>query len=198
MKGLGIIAAFILSAATACAQPQTLLDGDLQSGVFGGISAKATRINGQWNALAGAEAAWVINHSFYIGGGGYATITEPLAEGLSFDTTMLRVGYGGGIIGYQFMPDNLLHVGIQTMVGAGMIGQHRGDWPDVFDQRDQNAPDVFFVVEPAANLELNVSKSIRLDVLASYRFVNGVETAGITNQSLSGPSLGMTLRFGWF
>ncbi|MDB5032778.1 MAG: hypothetical protein JWQ98_19 [Chlorobi bacterium] len=197
MKALGIIAALILSAATAYAQPQTLLDGDFQSGGFAGLSAKGTRINSQWSALAGAEGAWVINHAFYIGGGGYATITEPTTEGLA-DTTMLRVGYGGGIIGYQFAPDNLVHIGVQTMVGAGGIGAHRSNWADAFDQGNQDSPDVFFVVEPAASVELNISKSFRLDVLASYRFVNGVETAGITNKSLSGPSVGVTARFGSF
>jgi len=58
--------------------------------------------------------------------------------------------------------------------------------------------DGFFVVEPGANLDFNITHSFRLSLGGSYRWVKGVRSAASTNKELSGPSAMVTFRFGKF
>ncbi|MFZ1729098.1 MAG: hypothetical protein WBQ23_06980 [Bacteroidota bacterium] len=56
-----------------------------------------------------------------------------------------------------------------------------------------------FVVEPAVNVELNVTEWFRISAGASYRFVSGLnELQGIEDKDLSGPSGSLSMKFGAF
>jgi hypothetical protein len=195
MKKFTILAALVLMAAPLAAQEQTLFDGSIESGGFGAPGLKLTQINDQAGLMVGGGGAWIIDHSFLIGGAGYGLATDVNTKGLGPDTARLDMGYGGAVIGYQFGSDKLVHVGVQALVGAGAVDHRRArqtDW------RSYDDIDGFFVVEPGITGELNVSKSVRVNLEASWRFVNGVELPGVTNSGLSGPSATLLLKFGTF
>jgi hypothetical protein len=63
---------------------------------------------------------------------------------------------------------------------------------------DKYANDAFFVVEPSFNLELNVASHFRVGFGVSYRYVNGLDIAGITEEDLTGVSANLNFKFGSF
>jgi hypothetical protein len=195
MKKFMILAALALMAAPLAAQEQTLFDGSLQSGGFGAPVLKVTRVNDQVGLMVGGSGAWIVNHSLSIGGAGYGLATDVNTKGFGPDTARLDMGYGGAVIGYQIASDNLVHVGVQALIGAGAV-DYRRSWRT--DDRNYDDIDGFFVVEPGISGELNVAKNVRVNLEGSWRFVNGVELPGVTNAGLSGPSATLTLKFGSF
>lgn len=195
------VAAVLTACVLACtavsltAQPKTLFDGDITSGGFGGVSLKATRVNDQLGVFVGGGGAWVINHSFYLGGAGYGLVSDHASQDLGLDTTGIGMGYGGLVIGAMIAPDELLHFGAQTLVGGG--GIYRQHDRRTFDFGFNN-PDAIFVVEPSVIAELNFMTKVRIAFEGSYRFVSGVQVQGLTNKAMSGPAVGMMVKIGSF
>ena len=58
--------------------------------------------------------------------------------------------------------------------------------------------DAFFIVEPGASLELNITKNVRLGVGASYRLVYGLELDDIKSDAFDDWALDFTLKVGKF
>jgi hypothetical protein len=98
----------------------------------------------------------------------------------SYDPNGWEGGWGGGW--WSAMPDAPPPApvsGMRTSVGPGRM-------------------DAFFVVEPGANLDFNMTHDFRLSLGGSYRWVKGVRSAASTGKLLSGPSAMVTFRFGSF
>jgi hypothetical protein len=51
------------------AQEATLINGEIESGGFGGPVLKVTSINGENAVLVGGRGGWIINHSFVLAAG---------------------------------------------------------------------------------------------------------------------------------
>jgi hypothetical protein len=203
MKHISLLL-FISLASSAFAQEQTLFDGNLESGGFGGPVVKFTQIQKEFGLMVGGYGGWLINHQFMIGGGGFGIATEHKASAeamnhYAFPRTMyLEMGYGGGMLEYIFMPNSLLHGYFNVLIGAGAVSfrESHYDWNEFDDHRGSDA---FFVVEPSINAELNLTTWMRLGAGVSYRYVTGIdELVGIANSDLSGPSGSITLKFGSF
>ncbi|RMH69737.1 MAG: hypothetical protein D6675_11880 [Gemmatimonadetes bacterium] len=161
-------------------------------GGFGGPVLKITDINGDIGALVGGRGGWILNHSLTLGAGGYLLASDldltpkvapldevPIPEQLKF-------GYGGFEMGYVIRPKELVHFSFNTLLGAGNV-------------RLENFEDNFFVVEPALNMEINVTPNMRLGMGLSYRLVNGVDDNVWVNDADLTNTVGViTLKFGKF
>lgn len=195
MKTIITLILFSLFTLSAFAQEEeTLISSEIKSGGFGGPVLKVTSINGETGVLIGGRGGWIINHSFIIGGGGYGLVTNVSAKTPSiFGERYLNFGYGGLELEYIPASNDLMHVSFMTLIGAGGIGYRDAD----FNVRRNNT-NAFFVLEPAANMTLNVTRYFRISAGFSYRYISGVETAASSNTDLSGPSGMLTFRFGKF
>jgi len=175
-------------------EEETLVGGEIESGGFGGPVVKITQVNGESGVLMGGRGGWIINHRFVLGGGGYGLTTNHKAPNYSTESPhYIEMGYGGLELEYIVSSNKVLHYSLQTLIGAGGVDL-RDKWGGSVDGEN----DSFFVVEPGANLELNVSKSIRISAGASYRHVVGVDYRGLGNSDLSGLSANLALKFGKF
>ena len=58
--------------------------------------------------------------------------------------------------------------------------------------------DAFFVVEPAVNLEFNVTQFFRIGLEAKYRYVNGLQLINTNANMLNGWSGGLNFKVGKF
>ena len=172
---------------------ETLLSGDIVHGGYGGPRIAYGTIAGKDALFVGGEGGWIINHQFIIGGAGYGLVTQQRAPGDYGTTDDLSFGYGGFMLGYTFLSDKVVHGTFTTLVGAGGIGSHGRN-----DMRGSNLQDAVFVLEPTATIDLNVVKHFRTGFAVSYRWVRGVQTAGITNADLSGVTGSLVLKFGKF
>lgn len=179
---------------------ETLFSGHVSHGGFGGPIVKFSDVAGEFGVLVGGRGGWIINfrrnHSIVLGGGGYGLSTETLVNDLIIDgrAVYMTMGYGGFELEYVNHTRKLVHFSIPLLLGGGAIDYRYRGGPINFDL----GTDEFFVVEPGLNLMLNVTRFFRIGGGVSYRFVNGVNLTGVTNDDLSGVAGVLTFKFGSF
>lgn len=155
-------------AASSQQHPKTLVDGKVsKSALIAFPEVKFSAIDGRFANFVGLRGGVLLNDRFLIGAGGYG-LTNMGYPGM---------GYGGLVLEYSIQPDNLIHLSVGGLVGAGGV-----TWES------------FFVAEPEARLRLNVTNWFRLGFGGGYRFIGG---AGRLNSLLRGPvaTLGVEFRF---
>lgn len=187
----------------ATAQQETLISGDVSFGGFGGPTLAVSGINGEPALFVGGRGGVLINfrdlHSIGIGGGGTGLVTNVPAEGVTNDEgeqMYLALGYGGVDLEYTNRTNRLVHVTGQTLIGAGGVSHRRKHYEDY--DNDFETGDPFFVVEPGINAELNVTTFFRMSAGLTYRFVSGIDLAGINDNELSGINGIVMFKFGGF
>jgi hypothetical protein len=195
MKALLVVLMIAVLVMPAFSQEEkTLISGKIESGGFGGPVLKASQINGESSLLMGGRGGWIINHTLVLGGGGYGLVTDIKAPNTPADSGLyLQMGYGGFEIEYVSNSDALVHYSLHSLIGAGGVSFREKDWDE-----SEEMGDTFFIAEPGANLELNVTKFFRIGAGASYRYISGVNYRGVSNSDLSGWSGNLTLKFGKF
>jgi hypothetical protein len=180
----------------ASAQDQTSVGEEFHSSGFGGPALKVTRFYDKDVVMEGAGGAWYINHALGLGIAGYHMSTS-MRGPLGDSSHMLEFGYGGGTIEYVISSESLLHFSVSTLVGAGAVSySYKRSNPG--ERNEWGGGDAFFVVEPGANIEVNLTKFMRADIGASYRWVNGIELDGLNNSNVNGPAANVMLKFGAF
>ncbi|MDH5230861.1 MAG: hypothetical protein OEZ58_00835 [Gammaproteobacteria bacterium] len=167
---------------------QTLISGEVNHGGFGGWEVTGTQMGDNNVLMTGGRGAWLLNHSFYLGGAGYGSA-------FSVGDTGKHVGYGGLLLGFIGSPNSLVNYGFDVILGAGGIA-NPNDYADNTNC-DHNA-DTFLVVEPGVNVALNVFKYGKINLGASYRFVSRSDDSVFTNDMLSGASVKASMIFGKF
>jgi hypothetical protein len=55
---------------------------------------------------------------------------------------------------------------------------------------------VYFVLEPAINLEVNLSRVVRIGIGGGYRFIINSDLERFSNKDLSAPSINFNIKFG--
>ena len=184
-----------LLAAPAFGRDETLISGPVDHGGFGGPSIKVADLNGKTAFLMGGYGGWFINHAFMIGGGGYGMVNDLKAPfEVDGKTLYYELGYGGLMFEYVSNSHKLFHFTVNTLIGAGGLS-YRAKNADIFDQYTDDA---FFVLEPSFNLELNVTSNFRVGLGVSYRYIDGLQIDGITEEDLTGVSANLNFKFGAF
>lgn len=188
---------FFAAAGLTQAQEKTLLSGKIEHGGFGGPVVKFTQIDDQFGVLVGGRGGWIIDHAIVLGFGGYGLSNEVRGENTfaGFDQN-LNFGYGGFEMEYIINSDELMHFTFYTLIGAGGVN-YRLD-ADITDINWDPAVDSFFILEPAANIELNLTSFFRLNFGIGYRIVSGVEEYNLNDEALSGVSGVLNFKFGSF
>jgi hypothetical protein len=195
MKTILLFAAFVLVALPIVAQEKTLISGDIESGGYGGPVLQVTQINKQSAVLVGGVGGWIINHTIVLGGGGYGLVTDVTAKYPDpfYGSQYLTVGYGGLYLEYIASSDEVIHLTVGALVGAGNVGYKN---QDMFNMN--RSMDNFFVLEPNIQVNLNVTEFFRISAGANFRWVTGVRNDITSDADLTGPSGMLILRFGKF
>jgi hypothetical protein len=190
-----LLAVALFLGPVALAGQETLMEGDLRHGGFGGPAVKLTQLDGRFGAFVGGRGGWIINSSFVIGGGGYGLANLKNFEHLtntSGDPGRFSMGYGGLELTYVLRPDEAVHFSIGALIGAGgVVWNPRGPSGTQED-------DAFFIAEPELDVVLNVTRFMRVGLGGSYRFVSGVDLLEIEAGDVSGLAGVVTLKFGSF
>jgi len=213
-NGLGVIFLSMLIGFSALAQSDqkpkperyeanTLLkDGGRPTGGFFAPGAKVTDVNGQGSIMAGAQMAMVLGHRFNIGAVAYMLLSETNSGQtvLSFmPPRFLEMGYAGLLLEPVFFDRSMFHLTVPTIIGIGAASMnYYRIWDRGYYNYSGHRTDAFFVLEPGANLELNVAKALRFYAGGSYRLVMDSKLFHGSDQSLSGISFNFGLKVGWF
>ena len=179
---------------------ETATEKPSESGAFGGPVLKVTRINDVFGLMVGGRAGWIYKHTYAIGGGFYGLLRDikPSDSEREFE-----FAYSGLELEYILAPDRDVHLSIQTLVGFGGLtdrfqqtgpyyGYYRYDEYGRFGGPD----DSFFIVQPGLNIVWNMKTYLQIYFGGSYRYIRGVEIAGLDNSDLNGYSVVVTFRFG--
>lgn len=196
---LSVLALFFILAAWPAYADETLINGDIANGGFGGPALKFSRVNGTGATLVGGYGGWLINHQLLIGGGGYGLAVKIKAPDsaqtlLPATTLYMNLEYGGLVLEYIPNSAKLYHLNYSLLIGGGYVGYSQSNYDPNFDQQGTS----FFVAEPGVQVTLNVSEHFRAGVGASYRYVNGAQLIGTDDAALSGLSATLFFKFGQF
>ncbi len=200
MKRLIIIS--MLSLVPLVAQQQTLFSGPYSHGGYGGPRLMVSTINGELGILVGGHGGWVMNHSMFIGGGGYGLVNQIKAP-TAKDSTQRYVdfGYVGVELGAILASNSIVHLRVSTLIGGGGLST---SWRDnYYEEYDHHGPyysgDAFFMAEPTVEMVVNMTPWMRLTAGASYRYIDGIETdSDLSDADFTGPSAMVSLNFGKF
>jgi len=187
---------------------QTLMTG---SGGYGALSLGYTEVNGLPAFQMGAQAEWVIGHSFGlgIGGVGFTSDFTPVGN----DYYAMSGGYGGLImepIIFGWFP---VHMAFPIMIGGGGVASYATNadpWDYGYVDPYFGEYDWFFVAEVGAEVEFNLVRFFRLSLFGTYRWTTnldmkpmyglepGTSPYPVSQQALTGWSAGVRFKFGSF
>lgn len=185
MKPFLLLAGLLVCAGPAFGQERTLVSEDFHSGGFGGPVVKFSEVVDKFAVFAGGRGGWIINHAFVIGGGGYG-LANDIRLGDSQIGRDIEFGYGGVELEYINSSDDLVHFSVYLLIGAGGISGTVVEDESVF------------VLEPALNGELNITKFFRLNGGVGYRWVSGVDNPGYDDNDFTALYGQVTAKFGSF
>lgn len=184
---------------------KTLAGSMHHSGGFGALSFRTTRFNQEAMVMAGVRAGWIINRTVGIGVEGHGIIPTTKYDGIDLTQDVFAVGgYGGMFMELIFFSNTVIHVTFPTSAGAGWIGYNE-DWENPNPRPPGNTEystliddDVFWYVEPGANIEVNVSRNFRLDFGFSKRFTQDFELLNTSARAFENTNFYVTLKIGGF
>jgi hypothetical protein len=174
--------------------PQTLFGGkEFTFGGYGGPIVAGSLIGDRVFLITGGEGGCIINHSIIIGGAGKGIVTPIPGK----DTNIsVRLGWGGLMLGYVFMPETLVHPYVKTVLGAGGVVESMDQ--DRHYMSDANA-NAFFAAELETGVEVNVVSWFKTAAFVGYHYLYGDFTvAGLKDADLRGFDFGLKFEFGYF
>lgn len=170
---------------------------------YGGLDVKVTDIVDSRVLIAGAQGGVLVNRKYIVGLGGYGIATEVQFDGLvGTDVKPLNLhgGYGGIVLGGMVGSKEIVHLVFPVLLGAGSIDVSDKDY---FTNTPNDAEftierSAFMVIEPAAQIEFNITTHFRLAAGMSYRYITGTELQNVSDKDLSGGAVMVSFRFGRF
>ncbi len=182
---------------------QTLFSGQSSLGFYGSFSLGYSQINEKDALVSGARGGLIFNHSTAIGLAGYGFVNNMESHMYQNENRMrysLAGGYGGIFIEPIIGGLKPVHVAFPVLFGMGGIAQVRNYGPGYweFPYFDTPESDLFFIIEPAVELEFNLARFFRTAVALSYRFTSDIELFEVSEDVLQGFTFGLTFKFGKF
>ncbi len=174
-------------------EDEVLIKGPVDKGGFAGLTIKFTYLNDQFGMLMGVRGGVTFNHILGVGGGLYGTVNRiNVNTNYPMRNFNMDFVYGGPIVELIFGSRKLVHFGAHTLVGGGSAQYKLPAYEEPWYE------DFFFVLEPSAEITLNVTRIFRIDFGVSYRYIYGTDLDGISDRGLSGATGYLTFKFGKF
>ena len=164
---------------------------DLRKLEYSGYAApvvKYTKIDNDSAILAGGNCGLMMSGANL--GIGYYRHMGYIKRAIDGDEKKIRMGYGGGILGYHFFRKNVFNFSISSLLGAGAATYH--------PKAKKTEKDYFFAAEPELNIYMNIINFCRLGVGGGYRYINGIERTEFTDKDYTGYSIHVMFQFGNF
>ncbi|HBS87344.1 MAG: hypothetical protein A2W91_14105 [Bacteroidetes bacterium GWF2_38_335] len=206
MKAIQLVLAGLIISMVCFAQEQEKKDeiktlfGKVDShGGYGALTFGISKIDGSEGVFLGGRGSWVIGHGFAIGLGGTGFFNNFSYDEMLFDDYHYEGGYGGIYLEPIILGKMPVHISLPMFFGVGGIA-YASRYYETWDGWDNNVEDIdeFLIVEPGAELELNVFKCFRVAFYASYRYTTEIDLINTDKDVLNGLSTGITFKIGKF
>lgn len=194
---LSFLSALLLTVGNFTAQAQddgevqTILSGINQVSGFGGPIMQFGSIKDEFAFKMGGGGAILLNRRFFIGGYGMGLSNEVNHE---FDGENLNLdyGHGGFWLGYVIGSNKRVHLALSSQLGWGQASLERElSTVDIYE-------DNIFVINPVAEVELNLTRFMRVSIGGGYEIVNGLNLEGLNSTDLNSYTVQLAFKFGWF
>jgi len=174
---------------------QTLTrQGCHSNGFYVAPVAKWTRMAHQDGLLMGLRGGWVLGGGLTLGLAGYGWVDEDLwDEDTHWDG--MELGYGGLFLETILHSDRLVHLAASVTLGAG---GYRADSLRNAGTSWRHRDYIFTAVEPELDVEVNVSRLVRLGGGISYRFIGHTQGDPLRASELDGWAGSLYLKIGRF
>jgi hypothetical protein len=209
MKKIVILLSLILAVTFTNAQNeyqndeiQTIFSKNRSNGGYGAFTISYSEIGGRDALVTGGRGAFIFDHCLAIGLGGFGFVNNLDYHSYNNQNEYsLAGGYGGLFIEPIVAGRSPVHVSFPILIGMGGISLFENYGWDYWES-DYPGPsfgnDVFFVIEPAVELEFNLARFFRLAATVSYRHTSEIELFETDENVLNGFNFGMTFKFGKF
>jgi hypothetical protein len=186
-------------------EPKTLLGSNKPGGTYGSITLGYSVIDNKNAVLIGAGLNWIVSHYIGVGIAGNIFLDEYQQDKTDITRQYhLSGGYGGVIINPIVMPNFPVHVSFPVLFGAGGVSKSSSSYNSHVGNVDYTK--AFLLIEPGAELELNLTKGFRMAFGASYRITTpfNLGPKEKTSESLDtvellkGITVKLTFKFGKF
>ena len=148
------------------------------TGIWGGATTHVNGFEEDFDLLGGGYFAFELNKALLLGWSDSEMNARFEGDRLKFRTRNFLLGYSP--ISYRSF-----HPFFYTAIGSGLADY------------ETEGKDRMLNIEPTLSLELNVLRWFRLSLDGGYRFVSGSDFTTVTDKMLSGPFVGLRLKFGW-
>ncbi len=181
-------------------QIKTIMSKGRHNGGYGALSFGYSQIDGKDAFLVGARGSWIVDHSFAIGLGGCGFVNDVNIDSWHNNdlNNNLAGGYGGLYLEPIVDPRLPVHLSFPVLLGVGGVANihDRHNWNNsVFDDSQS---DVYLVLEPAVELEFNLTRHLRFAGSVGYRFTSDIEIKDTNPDILEGFNVGLVFKFGKF
>lgn len=204
MKKLLFIASFLMLCISSVAQEkeETLFDNNGKTRItgFGGPAVKFSCFDGNFAVMPGGYGGVLINSQVMLGGGGFGManqVTVPTEESNGIKSYW-QFGYGGFIAEYIHRSHKMVHFYGGFLIGGGGVSKTNQMYYDASNNDTNYEGSAFFVAEPYFGLEINLFKFMRSTINASYRFISGSSTPGISDADMRAAAFSVGFKFGKF
>ncbi|HPD65090.1 MAG TPA: hypothetical protein P5050_05955 [Bacteroidia bacterium] len=179
---------------------------EVAKGGFGSMSiAFQPEMFGRQVYFTGFRGGWIMNHWMSFGLGGYSltsTVRRDLGwSGSNPRSLSLYMTYGGFYIESTLMPKFPVHVSFPFLLGGGgaIYIDETFFWdPEIGFSYKREDSDMFLVIEPGINLELNFVKNLRFGIGVNYRLVEDLKLYETESNAFNGLSYSFTIKLGKF
>ncbi|MEP4535069.1 MAG: hypothetical protein ABJ004_18380 [Cyclobacteriaceae bacterium] len=181
---------------------KSLLGKENEFAGFGGLDTKLSTINDDRTLLLGMYGGVIVNRNYLLGFGGYGLASNNDFRGTYPDDPTdrklnLHGGYGGVILGATVFTREIVHLSFPILFGGGSMDVVDEKFGDTFTNVDVTIEQsAFFVVEPHAQIEINITKKFRIAGGVSYRYVTASSFKNLEDEDLSGLTSTLSFRFG--
>jgi hypothetical protein len=181
---------------------KTLLGKDKPGGKYGAISLGYSGIDSRQTLVFGQKMTWLPVRMVGIGMGINEFISEYRHDDISGRDIYVMGGFGGMYIEPIVLPRLPIHASFPVLLGFGGMSQMYSDdaflISNMFDELQ-----TFLIFEPGAEVELNLTKTMRLAAGITYRFttpfeISSSESYAVDIESLRSLTFKLVFKFGRF
>lgn len=178
-------------------ETKTLLSGKgkfKSVGLMLAPSYQLSTFDGATASLINLRAGAVFGNRLTVGGFYTASLGDTRPDSETVPGIYMDYRAAGGLIEYTLMADKVVHLTFPLQIGGGEVEMDSNTDND-FNQFGEST---FFMVEPAVLLEVNLHKYVRLNAGVAYRWVSDMTYRNLDQSDISGLSMQVGLKFGWF
>lgn len=195
----------VVVSAVSAQEIQSIFKDAKTTGGYGALSNKFTTIQGQYANLCEVYGGVFLNRKWMLGlsfAGSTNYIEVPYEYSANPLQSMTYQYSQGGLMLERIIGSNkTVHLVLNLFTGAGFTMQYNRNYLYGYDYDYPNAihdENWFYVVEPGAQLEINLFRWMRFSPGISYRKTYGSSGQGLPDNDLSNWSYNATLKFGGF